>query len=714
MIWIASFPRSGNTFVRNILHDVYGLTSSEYHMEDDHPLEADYADHPFVKTHLLPTQLDPAAPGIKAVYIVRDGRDVMVSMAHQRQDIVAPGSDFYKNLKAAIIAEKDSFFGGWSKNVEAWTKRAGLIIRYEDLLADPVGQIERIREICRLPAPDPSKIPSFEALKEGKAAYGARKTWGYTDEESKKLADKAFRKGKTGGWKEEMPDELHDLFWIYHGPQMEKLGYTRDGSISLPDPELDHSFLQKLGLPVPPEPAQPFKVLLEANKMATPDNDGVKRYVAGLIDGLIPLTENVNSKWQFDLLINKEIISLKKYASLKEDGFDRAQLEKQYGLTTRKHKRGFFGRLESVIRYILPDRWIKWLTDNNIHLFHKVYYNIKIATLFLFFLLRSAILFLPRIIYTAYLHNKQDKEGYSIPGINSRYDLIHVPLQQHYRPFTRTRAPIVFTIHDYTHKLFPDYHTKINIKNAENGLRFIEKQQAHIINVSESTLSDSKKFLSLPDKNQHLIYEHVDEDKFIHRIDKEECTEVLKKYGVRLDMPYLLILGTIEPRKNVNNSIKAFQLLHKKHKDLNLSLVISGKQGWKAKSFSAYSNLITFTGFVDDEDLPALYSQALALSYVSFYEGFGLPILEAMRCETPIVYGMNSSMPEVVGKGGLGADPSDIEDICDKYEHMYFNDQLRKQLSIEARKQSLKFSTRKSVLELLGVYEGIIEQSKKQ
>ncbi|MCK5765239.1 MAG: sulfotransferase domain-containing protein, partial [Bacteroidales bacterium] len=117
MIWIASFPRSGNTFVRNILHDVYGLSSSEYHMEEDHPLEADYADHPFVKTHLLPTQLDPADPGIKAVYIVRDGRDVMVSMAHQRRDIVAPGSDFYENLKAAIIAEKDSFFGGWSKNV---------------------------------------------------------------------------------------------------------------------------------------------------------------------------------------------------------------------------------------------------------------------------------------------------------------------------------------------------------------------------------------------------------------------------------------------------------------------------------------------------------------------------------------------------------------------------------------------------------------------
>ncbi len=90
MIWIASFPRSGNTFVRNILHEVYGLESSEYHQEEDYHLDANYVSYPFVKTHLLPSQLDPSDPDIKAVYIVRDGRDTMVSIAHQRSDIVAP------------------------------------------------------------------------------------------------------------------------------------------------------------------------------------------------------------------------------------------------------------------------------------------------------------------------------------------------------------------------------------------------------------------------------------------------------------------------------------------------------------------------------------------------------------------------------------------------------------------------------------------------
>ncbi|MCK4568775.1 MAG: glycosyltransferase [Bacteroidales bacterium] len=712
MIWLASYPRSGNTFVRNILHEVYGLKSSEYHIVEGHPLDSNYTEYPFVKTHLLPDQLQPDDIDIKAVCLVRDGRDSLVSMAHQRKDIVAPGSDFYENLKAAILAEKNSFFSGWSKNVEAWVERSDLIIRYEDLIKDPIGQVERIRNIFELPVPDPDKLPSFESLKKGNAAYGARKHWGYSEEEAVKFADKAFRKGKSGSWKTEMPDELHDLFWIHHGPFMEKLGYTRDGELSMPDPELDYSIISKLGLPDPKKQAQPFKVLIEANKMATPDNDGVKRYIAGLINGLIPLTENVNSKWQFDLLINKEVISLKKYASFKEDSFAREQLSRQYGLTDKKHKMGFFGRLESIIRYLLPDKWINWLTDNNIHFFHKLYYNVKTAALFILSLLRSIILFIPRWVYTIYLHNKLKQEGYSIPGINSRYDLIHVPLQQHYLQFVRANAPIVFTIHDFTHKLFPEFHTNINIKNAENGLKFIEKKQAHVINVSKSTLNDSKKYISLPDKNQHLIYEHVEEDKFIYQRDKEDRIKVIKKYGIRLDMPYLLILGTIEPRKNVSNSIKAFQLLHKKHKDLKLSLVISGRKGWKSKSFAAYSNLITFTGFVDDEDLPALYSQALTLSYVSFYEGFGLPILEAMRCGTPVIYGDNSSMPEVVGEGGLRSDPGNVEDICDKYEQIVLDADLRIELGRKALKQSLKFSTRKSVTELLKVYENIIEHSK--
>ena len=277
MIWIASFPRSGNTYVRNILFEVYGLSSGEFHKETDYPLEEKYYEHPFVKTHLLPHQLEPSDPGIKSIYLVRDGRDALVSMAHQRTDIVAPGSDYYENLKAAIFAEKDTFFGGWSHNAFSWIEKADLIIRYEDLLMDPIGVIGRIRKIFDLPEADITKIPTFKKLKEGEAAYGARKSWGYSDNASKDLAGKAFRKGVAGSWQTEMPDDLHDLFWSLHGNAMEALGYNMDGTLSLPDPEFDHSVLQKMGVEPIREPQRKNRILLEANKMDTSDNDGVKR-----------------------------------------------------------------------------------------------------------------------------------------------------------------------------------------------------------------------------------------------------------------------------------------------------------------------------------------------------------------------------------------------------------------------------------------------------
>lgn len=711
MIWIASFPRSGNTYVRNILYEVYGLSSGEYHREEDHPLEKNYFEYPFVKTHLLPHQLEPSDPSIKSAYLVRDGRDALVSIAHQRTDIVAPGSDFYENLKAAIFAEKDTFFGGWSHNVAAWLDRADLVIRYEDLLLDPIRVIERIRKIVELPEPDPSKIPSFEKLKDGKAAYGARKSWGYSEDESKKLADKAFRKGISGNWKTEMPEELHELFWSYHGNTMEQLGYTMNGELSFPDPEFDHHILQKLGVEAPPKPGKKYRVLLEANKMNTRDNDGVKRYVAGLINGLIPLSSNENSKWHIDLLINKDIIPLKDYARKMEDDFNG---DRETGASDPKsplRKKSLFERLEGFMQALVPDRWIKWLTDHNILIFHKTYDFLKKAILTIIFWLQSVLLFLPRMLYTLFLRYKQERELKAISSRISHYDLIHVPLQQHYWPFKYAKVPLLFTIHDFTHKLFPKFHTGINIRNAENGLRLILKKQAHMLAVSKSTLSDSKKFLSLPEKNFHLVYEAIEEGKFMYQVNKEVSGKVREKYGIRKDMPFILLLGTIEPRKNVINSIHAFLLLHKRHKGLNLSLVIAGKQGWKMKKTVGYSKLITFTGFVDDKDLSALYSEAMALSYVSYYEGFGLPLLEAMRCGTPVIYGNNSSMPEVAGDGGMGADPSSVEDICDKYEKLYFDEQLRLDLGEKAMKQSLNFSIRKSIRETLQVYEKIIDDA---
>jgi hypothetical protein len=225
MIWLASYPRSGNTFFRTVLYYVYGVESSTFHTDPECRIIADYDKYPVVKTHQLPGELVPADPDIPAVYIVRDGRDCLVSMAHQRKDMVAPDSDYETNLRDVILAPRGTHFGGWSRNVREWLERADIVIRFEDLIADPIGCVERIRPIIDLPEPKVEELPTFEDLRTREFKYeGIRKS--APEEEKEFRREKFYRKGKVGSWREDMPEELHELFWEMHGDGMEALGYT--------------------------------------------------------------------------------------------------------------------------------------------------------------------------------------------------------------------------------------------------------------------------------------------------------------------------------------------------------------------------------------------------------------------------------------------------------------------------------------------------------
>jgi len=226
MIWLASFPRSGNTFFRNVLFDVYGIESSEFHMETDKKVLKDFASYPVVKTHLLPGQLPKDLQSCKAIYIIRDGRDALVSIAHHRKDIVAPGSNYYKNLAEAILARGGSFFGGWSVNVEKWTNKADIVIRYEDLIKDPIGQIERLREIMELPEPKLEKLPTFQSLKKGTPQYGSGGKKLKRTEQKIERANKFFRRGVAGSYKDEMPKIFQLLFWLKNRKQMKANNYN--------------------------------------------------------------------------------------------------------------------------------------------------------------------------------------------------------------------------------------------------------------------------------------------------------------------------------------------------------------------------------------------------------------------------------------------------------------------------------------------------------
>ena len=220
MVWLASFPRSGNTFARNVLHDVYGLESTEVNLKSL-GMTSTHEEYPIVKTHLLPEQVRPLNDNTPVIYLVRDGRDALVSLAYHRTNIIEPGSDFLENLALALKAQKGSYFGGWHLNVIKWLLRADLVIRFEDLTRDPVGQFERLRKYYpSLPPPDLSAIPTFESQKFGSPKYGPPKR--------KNLF---FRKGKVGDWKANMPTELQDEFWKRSGRIMEALGYSREGEL---------------------------------------------------------------------------------------------------------------------------------------------------------------------------------------------------------------------------------------------------------------------------------------------------------------------------------------------------------------------------------------------------------------------------------------------------------------------------------------------------
>ena len=225
MIWLASFPRSGNTFFRNILYEVYGIASSEYHLETNKKVQKDFASFPVVKTHLLPHQLPEKLQAAKSVYLIRDGRDALVSIAHHRKDIVAPGSNYYKNLTEAILARGGSFFGGWSENVRAWTEKADIIIRYEDLIVEPIAQVERLRAIMDLPQPQIEKLPSFQKLKNGTPKYGSGGNKLISKDEKLERANKFFRRGIAGAYKDEMPKLFQLLFWLKNKEQMKAHHY---------------------------------------------------------------------------------------------------------------------------------------------------------------------------------------------------------------------------------------------------------------------------------------------------------------------------------------------------------------------------------------------------------------------------------------------------------------------------------------------------------
>ncbi len=289
------------------------------------------------------------------------------------------------------------------------------------------------------------------------------------------------------------------------------------------------------------------------------------------------------------------------------------------------------------------------------------------------------------------------------------FDLFHSP-DFVLPPLANT--PGLLTVHDLSFMKHPDGALP---KLRDWLLNVVPKsvnKAAHILADSESTKIDLQELLNVPAEKISVVGAGV-ETRFQPVTDSAILESVREKYHLPQD--FVLGLGTLEPRKNFTGLITAFEQIADAEPDLHL--VIAGGKGWlyepifAAADASPVKARIHLIGFVADEDLPALYTLADIFAYPSFYEGFGIPLLEAMACGTPIVTADNSSLPEVLGNVGLLVDADDIETLGQTIQLMHGTDHFRVRCVPEGIKRAAQFTWERAAQNLLDVYQQFLPKT---
>jgi glycosyltransferase involved in cell wall biosynthesis len=266
-----------------------------------------------------------------------------------------------------------------------------------------------------------------------------------------------------------------------------------------------------------------------------------------------------------------------------------------------------------------------------------------------------------------------------------------------------SRCPKVTTIHDLAILKYPETFMPKGkhdiVENQKRKLEWVKKEARLVIAVSENTKKDIVELLGIPAKKIRVIYEAPGEE-FYPR-EKEEIENVRQKYQITGD--YILAVGTREPRKNLERTIRAMSSLTGVTPVKGLPLVIVGKFGWGGEEkFKVQRSKFKVLGYVPQGDLPALYSGASCFVYPSLYEGFGLPVLEAMACGCPVVNSRVSSLPEIAGEAAVLVDPLEVDDIARGIKEAIGR---REEMVKKGLKRVKLFSWEKCARETLEVYK---------
>ncbi|MCU0501939.1 MAG: glycosyltransferase family 4 protein [Anaerolineae bacterium] len=284
-------------------------------------------------------------------------------------------------------------------------------------------------------------------------------------------------------------------------------------------------------------------------------------------------------------------------------------------------------------------------------------------------------------------------------------DVLFVPA--HVLPLIHPRRSVV-TVHDLGYLHYPEAHRAADRRYLEWSTRWNGRQATAVLADSQATKDDLVRAYGVDPGRVHVVYLGRDQA-FGPVRDADQIAHVRERYGIV--GRYLLYVGTLQPRKNLARVIDAFAGLAGDPALAGVQLVLAGKRGWLYDDLFAQvtrlglTSRVVFPGYVEEADLPALLSGALALVFPSLYEGFGIPVLEAGACGVPVITSKTSSLPEVAGDAALLVDPHDVDAIADALLRIATDAELRAELDRRGQENVKRFSWEKCARETLTVLE---------
>ena len=273
--------------------------------------------------------------------------------------------------------------------------------------------------------------------------------------------------------------------------------------------------------------------------------------------------------------------------------------------------------------------------------------------------------------------------------------------------YPHLKGKSVVVVHDLTFEKVPQY---VDRRNVDFLKKFVPPSVAkadHVVVNCEFTKNELIDAYRVPAEKVTVAYPGVDPGVFYPRSEKEK-EEVKKKYGI--SKPFILYLGTLEPRKNVPAVLKAYAGLPNRR---DFSLVLAGKKGWLYEEiFRTVGDLgleedVIFTGYVPEEDRPKLMSAAEVFVYPSFFEGFGMPVVEAQACGTPVIASNTTSLPEAVGDGGVLVDPKNISQLAEALEEVLSSGSLREKLVKKGLANARRFNWEDSGAKIVRIFNSL-------